>query len=460
MDILICETPAQERQPGWAGVREPRTQRPAGWVHKRGPPPRNRSRTRTCPDGREVPSLTARDAKETAGQSRFQLLGLLDTARGAMTEWTLLKRLLDAVHQHSTMIGRLWLTVMVIFRLLVVAVATEDVYADEQEMFVCDTLQPGCSTVCYDAFAPISQPRFWVFHIISVSTPSLCFIVYTWHNLSKLGRDVGRLAQGEVQVGGGQDGRPPSCSSDSCSVLSHEHLGHSLVDVLDGAAAQNGGPVTSGRLQAGSPEGPAGCGGVLSKCYVFHVCLRAALEVGFVLAQWKLFGLQVPVRFVCRSLPCNQAVDCYVSRPTEKTIFLIFMFCVGLFCIFLNLLELNHLGWKKIRQVVQLKQETSWPGGAGGARGYQTLPPASPSPKSSLGLKDMSSTPLPTLDVVMAHHPEWSCVVNCGKAREFQKVQEIRLEVAKRAEAHRGQRPPLKNKETRGSKQSGTEVWI
>lgn len=397
-----------------------------------------------------------------------------------MTEWTLLKRLLDAVHQHSTMIGRLWLTVMVIFRLLVVAVATDDVYADEQEMFVCNTLQPGCSTVCYDAFAPISQPRFWVFHIISVSTPSLCFIVYTWHNLSKfpnaapgqrrggaqpLGPDVRRLAKDVLvkeggQGGGGQEGCPPSCSSDSCSVLSHKHLGHSLVDILEGVAAHHGGLVTSSHVQAGSSEGLAVSGGVLSKCYIFHVCLRAALEVGFVLAQWKLFGLQVPVRFVCSSLPCNQPVDCYVSRPTEKTIFLIFMFCVGLFCIFLNLLELNHLGWKKIRQVVQLKEEPSWPGCAGLRQGYETLPPVSPSPKSSLGLKDINSTPLPTLDVVMAHRPEWSCVLNCGKKREFQKAQEIRLEVSKRADQHRGQRPPMKNKETRGSKQSCTEVWI
>lgn len=390
-----------------------------------------------------------------------------------MTEWTLLKRLLDAVHQHSTMIGRLWLTVMVIFRLLVVAVATEDVYADEQEMFVCNTLQPGCSTVCYDAFAPISQPRFWVFHIISVSTPSLCFIVYTWHSLSKFPNAAlaqrrgaahplrqGVLVREDGQVGGGQEGCPPSCSSDSCSVLSHEHLGHSLVDVLEGVAAHHGGLGTSNQVQAGSSEGQAGSGGVLSKCYVFHVCLRAALEVGFVLAQWKLFGLQVPVRFVCRLLPCNQPVDCYVSRPTEKTVFLIFMFCVGLFCIFLNLLELNHLGWKKIRQVVQLKEEPSWPGCSGAPRGYQTLPPVSPSPKSSLGLKDIGSTPLPTLDVVMAHRPDWSCVMNCGKKREFQKVQEIRFEVSRRADLHRGQRPPLKNAETRGSKQSCTEVWI
>uniref|UniRef100_A0A668V1H1 Gap junction protein n=1 Tax=Oreochromis aureus TaxID=47969 RepID=A0A668V1H1_OREAU len=283
-----------------------------------------------------------------------------------MTEWTLLKRLLDAVHQHSTMIGRLWLTVMVIFRLLIVAVATEDVYTDEQEMFVCNTLQPGCSTVCYDAFAPISQPRFWVFHIISVSTPSLCFIIYTWHNLSK-------------------HNATQSCDSDSCSIQSHKHLGHSLANVLEGIAAkdlQRLDPKNSSQARActfreGGAEAHAGSGGVLSKCYIFHVCLRAVLEVGFVLAQWKLFGFQVPVHFLCTSSPCSQPVDCYVSRPTEKTIFLLFMFCVGVFCILLNLLELNHLGWKKIRRAVRLREHVSW-------EGYETFPPDSPSFTSSL----------------------------------------------------------------------------
>lgn len=400
-----------------------------------------------------------------------------------MTEWTLLKRLLDAVHQHSTMVGRLWLTVMVIFRLLVVAVATEDVYTDEQEMFVCNTLQPGCSTVCYDAFAPISQPRFWVFHIISVSTPSLCFIIYTWHNLSKLhnaaqrhrGGDGQRLGQDCSQgvkdalrkeagnVGGEWEVFPSSYSSDSCSVLSHKNLGHSRVDILDGAAAhsrQNGDLVNSRHIQAwalkeGSSDGLAVSGGVLSKCYIFHVCLRAALEVGFVAAQWKLFGLQVPVRFLCTSSPCNQPVDCYVSRPTEKTIFLIFMFYVGVFCIFLNLLELSHLSWKKIRQVVQLKEGTSWQGSTGIRQGFETIPPLSPSSKSSLDQKDMNcTTPLPTLDVVMAHQPEWSCAVNCGK---LEKVKELRLELAKGADTRREGR---KHRDLQGYKQSSTEIWI
>nr|XP_033488279.1 connexin 36.7 [Epinephelus lanceolatus] len=378
-----------------------------------------------------------------------------------MTEWTLLKRLLDAVHQHSTMIGRLWLTVMVIFRLLIVAVATEDVYTDEQEMFVCNTLQPGCSTVCYDAFAPISQPRFWVFHIISVSTPSLCFIIYTWHNLSKLPHNTTqRQRQGlgdipgqggpDVGQGGEREVYDRSCDSDSCSIRSHKHLGHSLADVLEGINIQS--------LQRGHVVS----GGVLSKCYVFHVCLRAVLEVGFVLAQWKLFGFQVPVHFLCTSAPCSQPVDCYVSRPTEKTIFLLFMFCVGVFCILLNLLELNHLGWKKIRQVVRLRERASWRSCPGMRGGYETFPPDSPSLTSSLGFRDVTNTTsLPTLDLVVGHQPDWTCAINCGRMRGPEEVRGTRTEQPKRQDSHKGEKQPLKSKKAiRESKQRSAEVWI
>lgn len=404
--------------------------------------------------------------------------------QATMTEWTLLKRLLDAVHQHSTMIGRLWLTVMVIFRLLIVAVATEDVYTDEQEMFVCNTLTPGCSTVCYDAFAPISQPRFWVFHIISVSTPSLCFIIYTWHNLSKLPHNTTqRQGQGQgditgqegpdVRQGGEWEVYDRSCDSDSCSIHSHKHLGHSLADVLEGTTSkrlQRGDPnnmlslsdTRACTFKEGSAEAHVVSGGVLSKCYVCHVCLRAVLEVGFVLAQWKLFGFQVPVHFLCTSAPCSQPVDCYISRPTEKTIFLLFMFFVGVFCILLNLLELNHLGCKKIRQVVRLRETTSWGHCPGLRRGYEAFPPDSPSLTSSLGFRKVTSTTsLPTLDLVVGHQPDWSCAVNFGKIREPEEVKEIRLEQPKRQDTHKGERQPLKSKkENRGSKQRSAEVWI
>ncbi|KAM9410738.1 gap junction protein delta 6 [Pholidichthys leucotaenia] len=374
-----------------------------------------------------------------------------------MTEWTLLKRLLDAVHQHSTMIGRLWLTVMVIFRLLIVAVATEDVYTDEQEMFVCNTLQPGCSNVCYDAFAPISQPRFWVFHIISVSTPSLCFIIYTWHNLSKQAHSTPqRQGEAGAERGGGREAHDQSCDSDSCSVRSHKHLGHSLADVLEGI--DSNAMVSLTRTHAigeGGAEGPTGSGGVLSKCYILHVCLRAVLEVGFVLAQWKLFGFQVPICFVCTSPPCPQKVDCYVSRPTEKTVFLLFMFCVGVFCILLNLLELNHLGWKKIRQAVHPMERTSW----GACLGYKTFPPENPSFTSSLGFREVTSTAsLSTLNLVVGHRPDWTCAVDCGRLTE---AQEKRSGQQKREKENTGEKQPLRSKRSSsGSKQRSTEVWI
>ncbi|XP_012672681.1 gap junction protein delta 6 [Clupea harengus] len=355
----------------------------------------------------------------------FQVVHFRKVFRRDMTEWTLLKRLLDAVHQHSTMIGRIWLTVMVIFRLLIVAVATEDVYADEQEMFVCNTLQPGCVNVCYDAFAPISQPRFWVFQIIIVSTPSLCFIIYTWHNLSKLPAeaDAGKESH---------DAYARSCDSDSCSIKSHRHLGHSLADVLEGIAAQCN--------QKSS--------GVLSKYYIFHVCFRAALEIGFVFAQWLLFGFQVPAHFLCTAFPCSQSVDCYVSRPTEKTIFLIFMFSVGIFCIFLNFLELNHLGWKKITMSVRLK-DSSW-------KGYEAINQDSHS-VTSLTFRDVTSTTsLPTLDLVVGHRPDWTCAGNCTPLKEEQEdslqnpTGNPRAAQSLKSKTHKG----------RISKQRSTEVWI
>ncbi|XP_074677647.1 gap junction delta-2 protein isoform X2 [Strix aluco] len=103
-----------------------------------------------------------------------------------MGEWTILERLLEAaVQQHSTMIGRILLTVVVIFRILIVAIVGETVYDDEQTMFVCNTLQPGCNQACYDQAFPISHIRYWVFQIIMVCTPSLCFITYSVHQSAK-----------------------------------------------------------------------------------------------------------------------------------------------------------------------------------------------------------------------------------------------------------------------------------
>ncbi|CAJ0966615.1 unnamed protein product [Ranitomeya imitator] len=71
---------------------------------------------------------------------------------------------------------------------------------------------------------------------------------------------------------------------------------------------------------------------------------------GFLAGQYFLYGFSVPPIFECDRYPCVKEVECYVSRPTEKTVFLVFMFAVSGICVLLNLAELNHLGCERSRQ--------------------------------------------------------------------------------------------------------------
>ncbi|OBS73994.1 hypothetical protein A6R68_15467 [Neotoma lepida] len=56
---------------------------------------------------------------------------------------------------------------------MILVVAAQEVWGDEQEDFVCNTLQPGCKNVCYDHFFPVSHIRLWALQLIFVSTPAL-----------------------------------------------------------------------------------------------------------------------------------------------------------------------------------------------------------------------------------------------------------------------------------------------
>ncbi|XP_058633407.1 gap junction gamma-1 protein-like [Onychostoma macrolepis] len=92
--------------------------------------------------------------------------------------WSFLTRLLEEIQHHSTSVGKLWLTALVVFRIVLTAVGGESIYYDEQSKFVCNSGQPGCENVCYDAFVPLSHVRFWVFQIILSAMPSLLYMGY------------------------------------------------------------------------------------------------------------------------------------------------------------------------------------------------------------------------------------------------------------------------------------------
>ncbi|XP_070998090.1 gap junction alpha-9 protein-like [Oncorhynchus clarkii lewisi] len=240
-----------------------------------------------------------------------------------MGDWNFLGGILEEVHIHSTMVGKIWLTILFIFRMLVLGVAAEDVWNDEQADFICNTEQPGCRNVCYDLAFPISLIRFWVLQVIFVSSPSL---VYMGHALYRL-----RALEKERQ---------------KKKVLLRREL--ELVDV-EMVAARKTIEREVRQLEQGKLN-KAPLSGSLLRTYVAHIITRSAVEVGFITGQYILYGFQLSPLFKCEREPCPNAVDCFVSRPTEKSVFMVFMQCIAVVSLFLNILEIMHLGYKKVKK--------------------------------------------------------------------------------------------------------------
>lgn len=240
-----------------------------------------------------------------------------------MGDWNFLGGILEEVHIHSTMVGKIWLTILFIFRMLVLGVAAEDVWNNEQADFICNTEQPGCRNVCYDQAFPISLIRYWVLQVIFVSSPSLVYMghaLYRLRALEKVRRRKKALLWKELE----------------------------LVEVEWAEARKRIEWEVKQLDQAKLNKAPLR--GALLRTYVAHVLTRSVVEVAFMTGQHVLYGFQLDPLFKCERDPCPNAVDCYVSRPTEKSVFMVFMQCIAGFSLFLNILEIVHLGYKKIKQ--------------------------------------------------------------------------------------------------------------
>ncbi|KAM6958897.1 gap junction alpha-4 protein [Aplochiton taeniatus] len=247
-------------------------------------------------------------------------------------DWSFLEHLLEEGQEYSTGVGRVWLTVLFLFRMLVLGAAAESAWDDEQADFVCNTRQPGCTSVCYDKAFPISHYRFFVLHVIFVSTPTIFYFGYV---AVRAGREKEQRDKEEEEErrkeGGGE--------------VSGE-----------GGQEDQRVAVTKGMEEEGKEEGRKGkkvakefaaapkLKGRLLCAYALSILLKVLLEVGFMAGLWLLYdGFVIPAKFECVRDPCPHTVDCFVSRPTEKTIFTIYTQVVAVISLLLNLVELLHL---------------------------------------------------------------------------------------------------------------------
>ncbi|XP_038835937.1 gap junction protein alpha 8 paralog b [Salvelinus namaycush] len=263
-----------------------------------------------------------------------------------MGDWSFLGNILEEVNEHSTVIGRVWLTVLFIFRILILGTAAEFVWGDEQSDYVCNTQQPGCENVCYDEAFPISHIRLWVLQIIFVSTPSL---VYVGHAVHYVHMEEKRKEREEAELNRQQE-------------LSEERL----------PLAPDQGSVRTTKETSTKGSKKFRLEGTLLRTYICHIIFKTLFEVGFVVGQYFLYGFRILPLYQCSRWPCPNTVDCFVSRPTEKTVFIIFMLAVACVSLFLNFVEISHLGLKKIRFVFRKPP----PQTQGGQDGESQSPPA------------------------------------------------------------------------------------
>ncbi|XDA69729.1 hypothetical protein R6Z07F_000102 [Ovis aries] len=315
------------------------------------PPPTSRSEQRPPPARRFLPPprparylrrprRPAPSSRAPAGAAPADLRPLRHLGRpqagdggpGAMGDWGFLEKLLDQVQEHSTVVGKIWLTVLFIFRILILGLAGESVWGDEQSDFECNTAQPGCTNVCYDQAFPISHIRYWVLQFLFVSTPTL---VYLGHVIY-LSRREERLRQkeGELRALPAKDPRVER----ALAAIERQMAKISVAE-----------------------DGHLRIRGALMGTYVASVLCKSVLEAGFLYGQWRLYGWTMEPVFVCQRSPCPYLVDCFVSRPTEKTIFIIFMLVVGLISLVLNLLELAYLLCRCLSRGVRARQRQDAP---------------------------------------------------------------------------------------------------
>ncbi|KAM9837469.1 gap junction gamma-1 protein-like [Aulostomus maculatus] len=274
--------------------------------------------------------------------------------------WSFLTRLLEEIHNHSTFVGKIWLTVLIVFRIVLTAVGGESIYYDEQSKFVCNTGQPGCENICYDSFAPLSHVRFWVFQIILVATPSLMYLGYA----------VNKIARADEQAGSGAVSRRKSKKLYLTGRQQHRGIEEAEDDQEEdpmiyemaeersdgGTAAKGGGDDGQAKVKVRHD----GCQRIkedgLIRIYILQLLVRSVLEVAFLCGQYALYGFAVPAIYICSTQPCPHSVDCFVSRPTEKTIFLLIMYTVSLLCLVLNIWEMLHLGIGTICDMVRSRR--------------------------------------------------------------------------------------------------------
>ncbi|KAL6467931.1 hypothetical protein MHYP_G00236080 [Metynnis hypsauchen] len=213
-----------------------------------------------------------------------------------------------SLNQTIPFIGKLWLAAFILLRVSVLLFAGFPLFWDEGDHFVCNTIHPGCASVCFDVFAPLSLCRLGFLHLMFVCLPTILYVTHHTHRV---------------------------LTALTCRYFTQERT---LPLKLQ--------KPNLGRTKLSTDEGFVGS---FTGPYLLHLILRVFLELAFGVGHYFLFGFSVRRDFLCLQPPCSPAVECFTSRPTEKTFLLQWMMCNAVLSVILSIAEM----WLVLRGSIQ-----------------------------------------------------------------------------------------------------------
>lgn len=214
-------------------------------------------------------------------------------------DWKTFQALLSGVNKYSTAFGRLWLSVVFVFRVMVYVVAAERVWGDDQKDFDCNTKQPGCANVCYDHFFPISHIRLWALQLIFVTCPSFMVVMHVAYRNDRERKHKAKF---------GEESK-----------------------LYNNTGKKHGG---------------------LWWTYLISLFVKTGIEIGFLYILHHIYdSFDLPRLVKCEVSPCPNVVDCYIGHPTEKKVFTYFMVGASALCVVLNICEIIYLIAKRIARL-------------------------------------------------------------------------------------------------------------
>ncbi|XP_032093548.1 gap junction delta-4 protein-like [Thamnophis elegans] len=215
------------------------------------------------------------------------------------------------LNYNVTIVGKIWLIYMILMRLMVILFGAYPVYDDELTALVCNTEEPGCASMCYDAFITISQVRFWFFEFMSVLIPIAVFIMCILHSVVK------------------QVVKIYSFPCTYCKQTKISTVFSGAQTIFNDAEKSR---ISCAAHELTIPD--------FSRAYAIHLFVRLMIEVGFRISSYCLFGFFVQKLYSCTDESCSSKVTCFIPRSTEKSTMIILLWIVSAFSLILGLVDL------------------------------------------------------------------------------------------------------------------------